>query len=172
MDFSHSIEYRCLDGTCLDCYCSRCSSRWSACVNPTMTLAMVSMNKCTGGLSEAYTRISGLMAGGLISFPLFYLSSSSFHWNSLGGPDYSSVSDNDVSAVALLAMNEYVPLIFAVLVLLGVGLLTGSLGDVYSEEASPGFMSGANAKKEAERSRSSSFKNKWIAIHLQFQRTL
>jgi len=47
-----------------------------------------------------------------------------------------------------------------VLVLLGVGLLTGSLGDVYSEEASPGFMSGAKAKKEAERSRSSSFKNK------------
>jgi len=42
-------------------------------VNPTMTLAMVSMNKCTGGLSEAYTAISGQMAGGLISFPLFYL---------------------------------------------------------------------------------------------------
>jgi len=54
----------------------------------------------------------------------------------------------------------YVPLIFAVLVLLGVGLLTGSLGDVYSEEASLGFMSGAKAKKEAERSRSSYFKNK------------
>jgi len=76
-------------------------------VNPAMTLAMVSMNKCTGGLSEAYTRISGQMAGGLISFPLFHLFSSSFHLNSLGGPDYARVSDNNVSAVALLARNEF-----------------------------------------------------------------
>jgi hypothetical protein len=54
----------------------------------------------------------------------------------------------------------YVPLIIAALILVGVGLLTGSLGDVYTEEASLGFMSGAKAKKEAERSRSSYFKNK------------
>ena len=52
----------------------------------------------------------------------------------------------------------YVPIIFAIVILAGVGLLTSSLGDVYTEEASLGLMSGAKAKKERERSRSSYFK--------------
>ena len=52
----------------------------------------------------------------------------------------------------------YVPIIFAAVILLGVGGLTFSLGDVYTEEASLGLMSGAKAKKEKERSRSSYFK--------------
>ena len=42
----------------------------------------------------------------------------------------------------------------------GVGLLTGSLGDVMDEEAQLGMQSGARAKKEIERSRSSYFKRK------------
>lgn len=54
----------------------------------------------------------------------------------------------------------WVPIIFAVIIIGGVGLLTASLGDVYTEEASLGLMSGAKAKKEKERSRSSYFKNK------------
>mmetsp|Transcript_5251 Transcript_5251/g.7647 ORF Transcript_5251/g.7647 Transcript_5251/m.7647 type:complete len:100 (+) Transcript_5251:236-535(+) len=54
----------------------------------------------------------------------------------------------------------YVPIVFAVAILGGVGVLTSSLGDVYSEEASLGLMSGAKAKKEKERSRSSYFKKK------------
>ena len=52
----------------------------------------------------------------------------------------------------------YVPIIFALVIMVGVGLLTSSLGDVYNEEASLGLMSGAKAKKERERSRSSYFK--------------
>lgn len=52
----------------------------------------------------------------------------------------------------------WVPIVFALGILVGVGLLTSSLGDVYTEEASLGLMSGAKAKKEAERSRSSYFK--------------
>ncbi len=52
----------------------------------------------------------------------------------------------------------YVPIVFAIVILAGVGLLTSSLGDVYNEEASLGLMSGAKAKKERERSRSSYFK--------------
>ena len=52
----------------------------------------------------------------------------------------------------------YVPLLFAFAIIVGVGVLTGSLGDVYTEEASLGLMSGARAKKEKERSRSSYFK--------------
>ena len=52
----------------------------------------------------------------------------------------------------------YVPILFAIVILVGVGLLTSSLGDVYNEEASLGLQSGARAKKERERSRSSYFK--------------
>jgi len=52
----------------------------------------------------------------------------------------------------------WVPILFAFGILIGVGVLTASLGDVYTEEASLGLMSGAKAKKEAERSRSSYFK--------------
>ena len=52
----------------------------------------------------------------------------------------------------------YVPILFAIAIMIGVGVLTSSLGDVYTEEASLGLMSGAKAKKERERSRSSYFK--------------
>ena len=52
----------------------------------------------------------------------------------------------------------YVPILFAIVIIGGVGVLTASLGDVYTEEASLGLQSGARAKKERERSRSSYFK--------------
>ena len=52
----------------------------------------------------------------------------------------------------------YVPALFGVALLVGVGVLTGSLGNVMDEEASLGMQSGARAKKEIERSRSSYFK--------------
>ena len=54
----------------------------------------------------------------------------------------------------------YVPVLFGLGVLVGVGILTSSLGDVIDEEASLGMQSGARAKKEIERSRSSYFKKK------------
>jgi len=54
----------------------------------------------------------------------------------------------------------YIPVAFGFALLVGVGLLTGSLGDVLDEEASLGLQSGARAKKEIERSRSSYFKKK------------
>eukprot|EP00984_Skeletonema_dohrnii_P038141 scaffold41023_cov122-Skeletonema_dohrnii-CCMP3373.AAC.2 len=52
----------------------------------------------------------------------------------------------------------FVPVIFAIVVIGGVGVLTASLGDVYTEESNLGLQSGARAKKERERSRSSYFK--------------
>ncbi|KAL3763996.1 hypothetical protein ACHAW5_007615 [Stephanodiscus triporus] len=52
----------------------------------------------------------------------------------------------------------YVPIIFAIGVIGGVGVLTASLGNVMDEEASLGLQSGARAKKERDRSRSSYFK--------------
>merc|ERR1740139_941728 len=51
----------------------------------------------------------------------------------------------------------YIPVIFAILILGGVGWLTASLGNVLDEEASLGLQPGARAKKERERSRSSYF---------------
>jgi hypothetical protein len=54
----------------------------------------------------------------------------------------------------------YVPAVFAVVLLGGVGWFTASLGNVMDEEASLGLQSGAKAKKEMERSRSSYFKKK------------
>lgn len=54
----------------------------------------------------------------------------------------------------------YVPALFGVVLLAGVGILTVSLGDVMQEEAQLGLQSGARAKKEIERSRSSYFKRK------------
>eukprot|EP00429_Kryptoperidinium_foliaceum_P010744 CAMPEP_0176001702 /NCGR_PEP_ID=MMETSP0120_2-20121206/262_1 /TAXON_ID=160619 /ORGANISM="Kryptoperidinium foliaceum, Strain CCMP 1326" /LENGTH=147 /DNA_ID=CAMNT_0017334257 /DNA_START=68 /DNA_END=511 /DNA_ORIENTATION=- len=54
----------------------------------------------------------------------------------------------------------YVPAIFGVVLLAGVGILTASLGDVMTEEANLGLQSGARAKKEIERSRSSYFKRR------------
>ena len=54
----------------------------------------------------------------------------------------------------------WVPAIFAVVLLVGVGVLTGSLGNVIDEEAQLGMQSGARARKEIERSKSSYFKKK------------
>lgn len=54
----------------------------------------------------------------------------------------------------------WVPLAFAAGLVVGVGLLTSSLGDVIDDESRLGMQSGARAKKEIERSRSSYFKKK------------
>jgi hypothetical protein len=52
----------------------------------------------------------------------------------------------------------WVPIVFAIAIMVGSGILTMSLGDVYNEESLLGMQSGARAKKERERSRSSYFK--------------
>lgn len=54
----------------------------------------------------------------------------------------------------------YVPVAFGFLLIVGVGVLTGSLGNVMDEEASLGLQSGARAKKEMQRSKSSYFKKR------------
>jgi hypothetical protein len=56
--------------------------------------------------------------------------------------------------------NPIVPVIFSFGLLVGVGVLTGTLGDVIDQEAMLGMQSGARAKKDIERSRSSYFKKK------------
>ena len=68
------------------------------------------------------------------------------------------IAENDMEIAELPP--PYVPALFGVALLVGVGVLTGSLGNVMDEEASLGMQSGARAKKEIERSRSSYFKRK------------
>lgn len=86
-------------------------------------------------------------------------------------PLLASISAGLLSTLPLAALADddyeleelppvWVPALFAVGLLLGVGVLTGSLGDVMDEEASLGLQSGARAKKDIERSRSSYFKKK------------
>lgn len=73
-------------------------------------------------------------------------------------PLAQALADDDVELADLPP--PYVPALFAVALLVGVGVLTGSLGNVMDDEASLGLQSGARAKKEIERSRSSYFKKK------------
>ena len=67
---------------------------------------------------------------------------------------YSGSQDIEVADLP----SPYVPVLFGFALLGGVALLTGSLGDVMTEESSLGLQSGARAKKEMERTRSSYFK--------------
>ena len=50
------------------------------------------------------------------------------------------------------------PVVFSLAIIVGVGILQLSLGDVYAEEADLGISSGINAKKEMERRSKSYFK--------------
>lgn len=54
----------------------------------------------------------------------------------------------------------YIPVIFSLLLIAGVGVLTSSLGDVVGDEAQLGDRSGARAKKELEKGRSSFLRQK------------
>jgi len=54
----------------------------------------------------------------------------------------------------------YIPVAFGLILIVGVGVLTGSLGDVIDEESQLGMQSGARARKEIERSKTSYFKKK------------
>jgi hypothetical protein len=84
-------------------------------------------------------------------------------------PSFVASSTTTTTSLLLLAAAElemtelpppYVPALFGVALLVGVGLLTGSLGNVMDEESLLGMQSGARAKKEIDRNRSSYFKRK------------
>ncbi|KAL3944844.1 MAG: hypothetical protein SGBAC_001046 [Bacillariaceae sp.] len=88
--------------------------------------------------------------------------------NSALMPTLAGLSTGLVGCVAKVLAEEeydlaelpppYIPVLFGVVLTAGVGILTFSLGDVMTEEAALGLQSGAQAKKEIERSRSSYFK--------------
>ena len=100
-----------------------------------------------GSRSRAlYTGITGMTTGWL-------------SWTSNALADYYTDGASDDLEIESLPP-PYVPIIFAIVIIGGVGLLTSSLGDVMYDEASLGMQSGAQAKKERERSRASYFKKK------------
>ena len=100
-----------------------------------------------GSSSRAlYTGITGMTTGWL-------------SWTSNALADYYTDGASDDLEIESLPP-PYVPIIFAIVIIGGVGLLTSSLGDVMYDEASLGMQSGAQAKKERERSRASYFKKK------------
>jgi hypothetical protein len=70
--------------------------------------------------------------------------------------DSAAIIVTDMSMDSMPPM--YIPVLFAVAILGGVGYLQLSLGDVYTQEADLGASSGANAKKEMERKSKSYFK--------------
>jgi len=59
-------------------------------VNPSVSVCMFALGKCT--YTEAVVRISGAMAGGLLTFPLAKVISDSLGLTPLGGPEYSADS--------------------------------------------------------------------------------
>jgi glycerol uptake facilitator-like aquaporin len=65
-------------------------------VNPAMTMAMWALGKVT--YTEAYVRVAGQMAGGLVAFPLFHAVSQALQLQTFGGPEYSPKID-DLHAV-------------------------------------------------------------------------
>lgn len=67
-------------------------------VNPAVTIAMFSLGKCD--YTEAFMRISGQMAGGLVAFPLFQVFSNALSLTPLGGPEFNASKDADASASA------------------------------------------------------------------------
>lgn len=53
-------------------------------VNPAVTVSMFALGKCS--YTEAFVRIMGSMAGGLVAFPLFKVVADQFGLTPLGGP--------------------------------------------------------------------------------------
>lgn len=100
------------------------------------------------------TRRSKALYAGIAGMTTGWLS-----WTSNALADYYTDGASDDLEIESLPP-PYVPIIFAIVIIGGVGLLTSSLGDVMYDEASLGMQSGAQAKKERERSRASYFKKK------------
>lgn len=62
-------------------------------VNPAVTVSMFALGKCS--YTEAFVRIMGTMAGGLVSFPLFKFLSDHLALTPLGGPEFDPTDDEE-----------------------------------------------------------------------------
>ncbi|KAL7462906.1 hypothetical protein ACHAXS_003280 [Conticribra weissflogii] len=62
-------------------------------VNPAVTLSMYALGKCN--YTEAFVRIMGSMAGGLVAFPLFKVFADYMKLTPLGGPEFNPSGDEE-----------------------------------------------------------------------------
>lgn len=75
-------------------------------VNPAVTVSMFALGKCS--YTEAFVRIMGSMAGGLVAFPLFKVVADQFGLTPLGGPEFNPENDEDAIAAGF---SEFVAMI-------------------------------------------------------------
>eukprot|EP00536_Pseudo-nitzschia_multiseries_P003067 jgi/Psemu1/295094/fgenesh1_pm.43_\ len=107
--------------------------------------------------ADPLTKASFELDEGLVNSPARHLSASSLAGIITGITGFvGTVLAEEEYEMAELPP-PYVPALFGVVLLVGIAVLTSSLGNVMDEEASLGMQSGARAKKEIERSRSSYF---------------
>lgn len=82
-------------------------------VNPAVSVSMWALGKCD--YTEAYVRITGAMAGGLVAFPLFSMFTDYSGWTPLGGPEFDASGDEEgiasgfaeFAAMVLLCLTIY-----------------------------------------------------------------
>jgi glycerol uptake facilitator-like aquaporin len=84
-------------------------------VNPAMTMAMWALGKVT--YTDAYVRVAGQLAGGLVAFPLYHAISDSLKLEPFGGPEFTLKADaghavlpflSEYSATLLLCFAIYI----------------------------------------------------------------
>lgn len=81
-------------------------------VNPAVSASMFALGKCT--YTEAFVRTMGSMAGGLISFPLFKVSSDYLEWTALGGPEFNAEDDEEGIAAGFSEFCAMILLMFLI----------------------------------------------------------
>jgi glycerol uptake facilitator-like aquaporin len=81
-------------------------------VNPAMTMTMWSLGKVT--YTEAYIRIAGALAGGLVSFPLYHAVAISMELEPFGGPEFHLNNEYSVADAFLSEFFATLLLCFAI----------------------------------------------------------
>ena len=67
-------------------------------VNPAVTVSMFTLGKCT--YTDAFVRISALLGGGLVAFPIFHAVANAMEWEPFGGPEFNMDKDDYATAVS------------------------------------------------------------------------
>lgn len=81
-------------------------------VNPAVTVSMFALGKCT--YTEAFVRIMGAMAGGLVAFPLFKVVAEAMNLTPLGGPEFNPKDDEEGIAAGF---SEFVAMVLLMILI-------------------------------------------------------
>ena len=81
-------------------------------VNPAVTVSMYALGKCN--YTEAFVRIMGSMAGGLVAFPMYKVFAETLGLTQLGGPEFDPTDDDEgVNA----AFSEFVAVVLLMILI-------------------------------------------------------